>query len=162
MSEQSSPIRLAHLSDVHVTSRRVGWRREDWLGKRLAAWANLRLLGRGFRFRNANRVLDAVYEDFRQRQAQHVVFSGDATAMGFEEETVEAARLLRVGQLPGLAVPGNHDYCTRTAMLSGHFERHFAAWQVGQRVGSETYPFAQRVGHVWLIAVNSATANRWA
>jgi 3',5'-cyclic AMP phosphodiesterase CpdA len=162
MSDQSSPVRLAHLSDVHVTTRRVGWRREDWLGKRLAAWANLRILGRGFRFRKANLVLEAAYEDLRRRGCQHLVFSGDATAMGFEEEIVEAVRLMRVGQTPGLAVPGNHDYCTRTAMLSGHFERHFAPWQAGVRVGPEVYPFAQRVGHVWLIAVNSATANRWA
>jgi 3',5'-cyclic AMP phosphodiesterase CpdA len=158
----SDQVRLAHLSDVHVTARRVGWRREDWLNKRLAAWVNLRVLGRGFRFRRANRVLEVMVEEFVTRRFDRIVFSGDATAMGFEEETVEAARLLRVGELPGLAVPGNHDYCTRSAMASGHFERSFAPWQVGERVGSETYPFAQRVGHVWLVAVNSATANRWA
>jgi 3',5'-cyclic AMP phosphodiesterase CpdA len=162
MSDQPAPVRLAHLSDVHVTARRVGWRVEDWLNKRLAAWFNLRLLGRGFRFRSANLVLDAAIDDVRRRHVDHVVFSGDATAMGFEEEMAEAARLLRVGELPGLAVPGNHDYCTRSAMLGGYFERHFAPWQVGERVGGHTYPFAQRVGHLWLIAVNSATANRWA
>jgi 3',5'-cyclic AMP phosphodiesterase CpdA len=162
MSDQSSGVRLAHLSDVHVTVRRVGWRREDWLNKRLAAWFNLRVLGRGFRFRSANLVLEAMLEEFRTRRQDHIVFSGDATAMGFEEEMAEAARLLRVGELPGIAVPGNHDYCTRSAMLGGSFERHFAPWQVGERVGEERYPFAQRVGHVWLIAVNSATANRWA
>src|SRR5262249_5145779 len=34
-------------------------------------------------------------------------------------------------------------------------------WLVGERIDNETYPFAQRVGPVWLVAVNSATANRW-
>jgi hypothetical protein len=82
--------------------------------------------------------------------------------MGFEEELARAASLLMVDRLPGLAVPGNHDYCTRSAMLSGCFERYFAPWQQGERLGGETYPFAQRVGPLWLIAVNSATANRWA
>src|SRR4051794_9848367 len=118
MSDQSPSVRLAHLSDVHVTVRRIAWRGEDWLNKRLAAWFNLRLLGRGFRFRRPNRILDAAHEEFRRQGIDHVVFSGDATAMGFEEETAEAARLLRVGTQPGIAVPGNHDYCTQTAMLS--------------------------------------------
>ena len=75
MSDQSSGVRLAHLSDVHVTVRRVGWRREDWLNKRLAAWFNLRVLGRGFRFRSANLVLEAMLEEFRTRRQDRIVFS---------------------------------------------------------------------------------------
>ena len=63
--------------------------------------------------------------------------------------------------MPGIAVPGNHDYCTATAVRAGHFERIFTAWQNGERVGEAIYPFAQRVGHAWLIGVNSSTANRW-
>ena len=31
----------------------------------------------------------------------------------------------------------------------------------GQRVGSAIYPFAQKVGHVWLIGLNSAKSNFW-
>jgi hypothetical protein len=42
---------------------------------------------------------------------------------------------------------------------SGAFERDFAPWQTGDRVDSELYPFAQQVGPVWLIAVNSCTPN---
>jgi 3',5'-cyclic AMP phosphodiesterase CpdA len=155
-------VRLVHFSDVHVTVPRCAWRREDWLNKRLAAWVNLRLLGRGFRFRRAERVLAALLADLEGSPPDRIVFSGDATAMGFEEEVARAAALLHVARWPGLAVPGNHDYCTRSAMLSGSFERFFAPWQDGQRVGDETYPFAQRVGPAWLVAVNSATANRWA
>jgi 3',5'-cyclic AMP phosphodiesterase CpdA len=153
---------LAHFSDIHVTTRLRSWGREDWMNKRLAGWLNLRFLGRGFRFRRAEQVLLALQADLAARPIHQLIFSGDATALGFEEEVVHAARLLQVGQLPGLAVPGNHDYCTRSGMKAGHFERHFAPWQIGERVGSEIYPFAQRVGHVRLIAVNSASANRWA
>jgi len=154
-------VRLAHLSDVHVTTRPCRWRPEDWLNKRLVAWINLRFLGRGFRFRRAEGVLLALRADLSQRSFDRLVFSGDATALGFEEETARAAHLLGVGSIPGLAVPGNHDYCTHSAMRLGHFERYFAPWQVGERIGDEIYPFAQRVGHVWLVAVNSATANRY-
>lgn len=157
-----TPVRLAHVSDVHVTCRVRSWRGEDWLNKRLAAWANLRLFGRGRRFRHADVALPRLVDDARARGADRLVFSGDATAMGFPDEVDHAAALLRVGELPGLAVPGNHDYCTRRAAREGHFERAFAPWQAGERVDGETYPFAQRVGPVWLVAVNSATANRWA
>jgi 3',5'-cyclic AMP phosphodiesterase CpdA len=155
-------LRLAHFSDIHVTADRCSWCREDWLNKRLAAWFNLHVLGRGFRFRRTEEVLDALVRDLDQRRPDHLIFSGDATAMGFPEEVERAATLLGVEDRPGLAVPGNHDYCTRSAMLSGHFEQQFAPWQIGERVGDAVYPFAQRVGDLWLIAVNSATANRWA
>src|SRR5262249_46528330 len=63
--------------------------------------------------------------------------------------------------LPGLAVPGNHDYCTPWSVAAGHFERHFSPWLRGERVDGHTYPFAQRVGDAWLVAVNSSRPNFW-
>ena len=140
------------------------WRREDWFNKRLSAWINLRLLGRGYRFRRADHVLAVLADELRRGGFDRIVFSGDASAMGFEEEVARAAHLLKLGrpeEMLGLAVPGNHDYCTATAARAGHFERVFAPWQAGLRVGDATYPFAQRVGHAWLIGLNSSTANRW-
>jgi 3',5'-cyclic AMP phosphodiesterase CpdA len=163
--EDRSAVRLAHFSDIHVTARDCSWSRPDWFSKRLSAWVNLRLLGRGYRFRHAERVLSALSEDLQRRIYDRLLFSGDATALGFAEEMARAAELLGVGRPdipPGLAVPGNHDYMTHHSAASGHFERYFAPWQQGERVGQAAYPFAQRVGPVWLIAVNSAAANRWA
>jgi 3',5'-cyclic AMP phosphodiesterase CpdA len=150
-------IRLAHFSDIHVEAR-SRWTVRDWFSKRLTSWLNLRLLGRGRRFHDADRVLAALRADWRERGFDRVVFSGDATSLGFAEESARAATLLGVGMdsPPGIAVPGNHDYCTYTAAASGHFERHFAPWLTGERVDGATYPFAQRVGPVWLVAVNSA------
>jgi len=129
----------------------------------MSAWINLHLLGRANHFRHTDRILLALRKELRQRGFHHLVFSGDATAMGFEEEMRRAVDLLGIGseeQLPGLAVPGNHDYCTHAAMRSGHFERYFTPWQTGVRVTEDVYPFAQRVGPIWLVAVNSSTANR--
>jgi len=131
----------------------------------MSAWLNLRVLGRARHFRHTDHILAALRTELKERSFDRAIFSGDATAMGFEEELRKAAALLGLGseeELPGLAVPGNHDYCTYAARWSGHFERYFAPWQVGERVGDAIYPFAQRVGPAWLVAVNSATANRWA
>lgn len=154
-------VRLAHFSDIHVTAKSA-WRLRDWFSKRLTSWVNLRVLGRGKRFADADSVAVTLIDDLRARGCDHIVFSGDATALGFEEEMAWAAELLGVGRAgvpPGLAVPGNHDYCTALAASGGHFERHFAPWLTGERINGDTYPFAQKVGHVWLVAVNSAKAN---
>jgi 3',5'-cyclic AMP phosphodiesterase CpdA len=157
-------IRLAHLSDIHITAPDLGWKWADWFSKRYAAWINLRWLGRGQLFVRAEEIVRALTAELPQRGIAHVIFSGDATALGFEAEMQRAVELLQVGgagQPPGLAVPGNHDYVTRPAAASGLFERYFAPWQVGQRVDEAAYPFAQRVGDYWLIGVNSCTGNVW-
>jgi len=124
---------------------------------------NLRFGGRGKRFRQTEAVLTTLRSELHQRGFDRVIFTGDATALGFEEESARAATLLGLDAeiLPGLAVPGNHDYCTVYAATTGHFERHFAPWLTGERVDNALYPFAQRVGPAWLIAVNSATPNWW-
>ena len=164
LDDPSAPVRLVHFSDIHVTTRPLGWRRGDYFTKRLAAWVNLYGLGRAYRFRHAEKVLATLREEMRRSPPDRVLFTGDATALGFEAEVARAAELLGLHNghpLPGLAVPGNHDYHVRAAAMSGAFERHFAPWQEGERVDGATYPFAQRVGSVWLVAVNSSVANRW-
>ena len=151
--------RLAHISDVHVSAVPLGWRVGDTFNKRLTSWLNVRFRRRS-RFIHADAILAAFRADIATRRIDHVVFSGDATSLGFASELTRAAAALGVGQFPGLAVPGNHDYLTRSAACSGDFERIFAPWQVGQRIGQHPYPFAQRVGGVWLVGVNSARGNR--
>lgn len=155
-----SEVRFVHVSDIHLTVPITSWRVEDTFNKRLFAWLNLHVAFRKWRFRHAETVLHALARDLRQRPA-HVIFSGDATAMGFGEEVARAAELLNVATMPGLATPGNHDYCTKTAKREGHFEKHFAPWLVGERVGTEVYPFAQRVGGAWLVTACSAEGNFW-
>lgn len=157
-------IRLAQFSDIHLTTEPLGWRPRDWLNKRGPGWFNLQWLGRKHRFRDAERVLAALAEELQRRRPDHVIFSGDATALGFEAELAHAVALLGAsgpGALLGMAVPGNHDYYTREVAASGLFERYFAPWQKGECVNGAVYPFAQRVGHVWLVGVNSCTGNRW-
>jgi 3',5'-cyclic AMP phosphodiesterase CpdA len=157
-------VRLAHFSDIHLTARPLGWRPRDWFSKRVTGWVNVRLLGRGRRFRRAPVVVGALVRAIRERHPDGLVFTGDATGMGFESEFVAAAAALGVGDEalpPAVAVPGNHDYYTRRSVSDGLFEAYFGPWQDGLRVNDETYPFARKVGDVWLICANSCTANLW-
>jgi len=160
----SEAVRLIHFSDVHITSRPLGWRRRDFASKRFTGLMNMRFLGRGRRFREANEVAQVLVEEIRERRPDHLIFSGDATALAFEPEFATAAELLGVreqGMPPALAIPGNHDCYVKHAVHDRLFERYFEPWQTGTRVDGETYPFAQQVGPVWLIAVNSSTYNFW-
>ena len=162
-AEHNTSVRLAHFSDVHVTAARAGWTARDFFSKRVSGWFNLRVMGRRRRFASADAVLAALVRELRETRPDRVVFSGDATALGFEAEIARAAELLGLGgadPLPGLAVPGNHDYYVRRSERGGAFERHFDPWLAGERVDEATYPFAQRVGPLWLIGVNSSAANR--
>ena len=114
-------IRLAHLSDIHITAPELEWQWHDWFTKRYPGWVNFRWLGRRYRFRHADRVLTTLMSELRTGSYDRIVFSGDATALGFAAEMAKAAGLLGVGALQGLAVPGNHDYCTLAAAASGSF-----------------------------------------
>src|SRR5262245_14050534 len=112
----AAAVRLAHISDIHLTTQDLGWRGRDFFSKRVTGWINLRVLGRRHRFRHADEVLRALVADLRRRDPNRVIFSGDATNLGFENEFLHARRLFGLDEadpLPGLAVPGNHDYYTR-------------------------------------------------
>jgi 3',5'-cyclic AMP phosphodiesterase CpdA len=154
-------VRLAHFSDIHISASPLGSRPGDWFSKRATSWLNLSF-GRRARFDHADGVLGRLVEELPARAIDHIVFSGDATALGLDAEFRRAAEILRIheGWMTGIAVPGNHDYLTPAAAASGRFERYFAAWQDGVRIGSHPYPFAHRTGPVWLVGVNAATGNR--
>ncbi len=157
-------LRLAHFSDVHLTVKALGWRRRDLMSKQITGYVNVRLLGRGARFKHAPRIVELLRQEFISRGYDHLIFSGDATKLAFEREFANAAERLGVNdpaQPPGIAVPGNHDFYTRDARDRRLFDVHFKPWLTGHRIDDHVYPFAQRAGHAWLIAVNSSTPNWW-
>lgn len=157
-------VRIAHFSDIHLTVRRPGWKLGDRLSKRVTGWLNLKLLGRAARFRHAEAITDSLLASLLATQADAWAFSGDASTLAFPAELEHAAKRLQVGNAnlpPAVAVPGNHDYYLASVVRDQVFEAAFQAWQQGIRIGSYTYPFAVRVGHVWLIAVNSARSTFW-
>ena len=159
------PVRLAHFSDIHLTTRHPGWRLRDLWTKRLTGWLNLTLLGRQSRFLMADEIVRTFRTEWLSFRPDRVIFSGDATTLGFAAELTHAATVLGLKDAQpffGLAVPGNHDLYVRQAVETGLFERSFAPWLTGERVDDATYPFAQRVGPVWLVAVNSSVPNHFA
>ena len=157
-------IRLIHFSDIHLFHAKAPWRARDYLSKRLTGYVNNRYLSRSKGFKQASQVLHQLVEDAYARQPDLVIFSGDATTLGVEEEFAQAAQLLRVHEEStpaALAVPGNHDYYVSHSVRTGLFERHFAPWQRGERIDDKVYPFARIVGPVFVVGVNSCQWNRW-
>jgi 3',5'-cyclic AMP phosphodiesterase CpdA len=155
-------VRLVHFSDIHVFSPQAVWRKRDWFTKRLTGWFNLRFLPRGREFRDAISILRHLSDDLFAQQADLIIFSGDATALGTEEEFALAAETLRVGQPgtpPALAVPGNHDYYSHRSYRAGLFEKYFAPWLGGDRIDGQTYPFGRTVGPFYIVGVNSCKPN---
>jgi 3',5'-cyclic AMP phosphodiesterase CpdA len=154
-------LRFIHLSDVHVREPHPGWRLGDIASKRLTGWVNLTGLRRGQHFQHAALRVEQLMHEIDLLHPDAVIFSGDASTLGFPAEFHRVANLLRVGEpLPGVAVPGNHDHYTRSAARTNAFEDAFAPWLVGRRLGNETYPFAREIGGVWFIGVNSSVPNR--
>jgi 3',5'-cyclic AMP phosphodiesterase CpdA len=155
-------IRLAHFSDVHLTAPRRGWRVRDALSKRAVGWANLNLLGRGAHFAHAHRAAAALRAACAARNFDALAFSGDASALGFASEVRAAADALGANDPalpPGVAVPGNHDLYVGRAASARAFAAAFAPWLEGTRLGPHTFPFARKIGHVWLVMLNSAQPN---
>lgn len=157
-------LRLVHFSDIHVFQPGARWKAREYFTKRVTGYVNNRYLPRSNQFKQASLVLNRLVENAYSRSPDLVIFSGDATTLGVEEEFAHAAELLRIGQPdtpPALAVPGNHDYYTTHSVKHGLFEKHFSSWQQGERVDGETYPFARKVGSLYIVAVNSCQWNRW-
>lgn len=157
-------IRVAHFSDVHLTAAQLGWKRRDVLSKKVTGWLNVKLLGRGHRFRHAPMIAEQLAHDLAKRSYDLAVFTGDATKLAFDSEFRISSHTLGVGRSgmpPTICVPGNHDLYIGADVKAGQFERVFAPWMIGVRVNGETFPYATQVGHCWFIAVNSARSNFW-
>lgn len=158
--EHDKPQIFCHFSDIHISSARFPWKPRNLFSKSFAAWINLRILGRRKHFEHSASLLIALQKDILQQNPDGLVFSGDASAMGFENEIEDAAQVLKTSDcahIPGIAVPGNHDLHNHWSNHVGYFEKHFANWQKGIRVDDHFYPFAKKIGSVWFIGVNSAS-----
>jgi len=154
--------RLIHFSDIHLGLDRPGWKPLDFVSKRVTGWYHLHRGGRALRFAEAPSVVRALGPEFASHSPDAIVFSGDATALGFASEIAfarDALEPLRDVASVCLAVAGNHDHYTLRSRQRASFEKTFRDWQHGDRIRRHRYPFARRVGDVWLIAVNSSKPN---
>ena len=124
-------MRIAHLSDLHITKLPPSL--GGLFDRRLSGSINLRFLGRGERYRQAEERGRHAVEQIIGAQPDAVVFGGDATSLSEVEEFERArevlAPLLTLG-VPCIALPGNHDRYTHTAQRERRFEEAFADWRL--------------------------------
>jgi 3',5'-cyclic AMP phosphodiesterase CpdA len=157
-------IRLGHLSDVHVqvdflrrpNPHRLGWRRA-------VAQLELKGLRRARRFDQAEQVLARIAREVSDREVDHVVLTGDLTALALDEEFERAKAALGPLALDPSrlsVIPGNHDRYTVNSARQRRFERHFGHLLVSdlpRHAGPSGYPFVRLLGReVAVIGLESA------
>lgn len=145
-------MRIVHLTDLHV---QVLPRPQELLGKRLAATANLYLLGRKRKFAVAAQ--QAAVQATLDLAPDVVVITGDLTAQATEAEFLEARRLLApvLDRFPTLVIAGNHDTYVAEAVEQDLIGRHFGAWMGPQG----RLPYLVQHGDVAFLAIETCRAH---
>lgn len=154
------PLRIAHVSDVHVPSRLGAEWRRMLFNKRITGWANVVLRrGRVHRREYLQAVLDEA-----AALSDHVVVTGDITNMAHESEYREARRLLddAARRVEVTVVPGNHDIYLPAVGRERRFAHHFAPFVASERSGlavplpAGDYPIVRLRGPAAIIGLSSA------
>ena len=160
----TASVRLAHFSDVHLTTRPLGWALHDLRTQKADRLVPPAGTGPRPAIPAGPRRRPGAGRRIPRTAAGPLVFSGDATALGFAAETAHAARWLHVGDR-GLAAGPRR--CRGITIItrgrrSGPRRSSVSSPRGRPASGSmpSVYPFAQRVGPIWLVAVNSCDAER--
>jgi 3',5'-cyclic AMP phosphodiesterase CpdA len=154
------PLRVAHVSDLHVLSRTgVHWRRIVF-NKRITGYANLALRrGRVHRREYLCAVLAAAAE-----RADHLVVTGDITNLSLEHEYEEACALLdeAARRAEVTVVPGNHDIYLPATHEHRRFPHHFARFlrsdlpELARDLPAGRFPCVKLRGPLAIVALSSA------
>jgi hypothetical protein len=162
-----APVRIIHVSDVHhqLDWAAKPWRSSGWQG----ALGRLELHGfnRLHKFAEAATVWKRILDDIDHFEADHVIFTGDLTAMGHEDEfwavSESVKHLTKEGKLT--IIPGNHDRYI-DAPGKRHFEHVFAPQIISdmpEYCDEYGYPFVRLLGHdVALVGIDSTRVKGWA
>jgi 3',5'-cyclic AMP phosphodiesterase CpdA len=120
-------MRLFHISDLHFQADiplsrfpTLGWRR-------LVAQTEYRLLGRKDRFTGVVETVRRLLAEAEAAKADHLLVSGDLTALALPEEFEEAKAHLASWFGRMTIIPGNHDRYTPSAAKAKLFENTFAS-----------------------------------
>ncbi len=148
------PLRLAHLSDLHLAPLPEFPLSALW-NKRITGFANW-TLGRREK-RHSLAVLNAVLADIAEHKPDHIAISGDLVNLGLEEEFEPARRLLeRIAPTDKVSVvPGNHDAYIRAT--AGRITEDWGPYllNAGHRNGFATPPRVKRFDRVVLIGLDT-------
>lgn len=138
---------LAHVSDLHLPFEPRLSLRQRLSKRQLSAlsWRRRRHLHR-------REILEALMQDVRAAEVDHVVVTGDITNFSlpaeFRQAAVWLAALAPTGALS--LVPGNHDALVPVAAAEG-----LDLW-AGWTRSAQGWPFTHHVGGLALIGLNSA------
>ncbi len=141
------------MSDVHVqvdcfrrpNPHRLGWRRA-------VAQLELKGLGRARQFDEAERLLARIAGQVGRLGVDHVVLTGDLTALAMDEEFERAKAALGPLALDPSrlsVIPGNHDRYTVNSARQRRFERYFGnllGSDLPRHAGPSGYPFVRLLG----------------
>ena len=144
---------VAHLSDVHALSL-DGVSPLAFLNKRAAGGLNL-LLHR--RHQHSLPLFAALIEDLNRVRPDHVVVSGDLTALSLDPEFALARSMLERLELPPSAVtvvPGNHDVYVWAAWLRRAFARGLGPF--ARSDDGDAYPLVRIRGRLAVIGLCTA------
>ncbi|MGQ9591977.1 MAG: metallophosphoesterase family protein [Planctomycetota bacterium] len=123
-------MRIAHFTDVHFTAPPGRLPPGRLFSKRILGWLNVRWFGRYEDFAGVPDVLEAFLRDLDETAPDHILSTGDLTAISLPEE-FEAVRAALRGLLerPDVTgIPGNHDVYVRSAVAARLYENAFGAW----------------------------------
>lgn len=163
MADPSRPLRVLHVSDVHVDVPLSSIPPTAWIGKRLIGGANL-VLRRRRHFLRTREKLAALDRFRREQEVDLVLCTGDYTVLGTVPE-LEAARseIDPLTRAPAgfVTVPGNHDVYVPDAV--GRFEAIFQDLLQTDRpdlLADGVWPIVRLVrDEVAVVAVSSARPN---
>jgi 3',5'-cyclic AMP phosphodiesterase CpdA len=158
--------RVVHLSDLH---QQLDWGRRRFFS---TGWRGapgrfeLQGLGRLARFDGVQARIEQLVDDLHALTADHVVVTGDLSALGHEDELGAVEALLRpllaAGRLT--VIPGNHDRYTDTPRARV-FERAFGSWlasDLPELAVAGPFPFVRLVGErLAFIGLDSTRVSGW-
>jgi 3',5'-cyclic AMP phosphodiesterase CpdA len=142
--------RIIHVSDLH---QQLDWGRKSYFS---TGWRGalgrfeLHGLGRLKRFEGVRARLEQLVDDLHAFTADHLVVTGDVSALGHEDEIGPVEELLRPLLAAGrmTVIPGNHDRYTDKPGARV-FERFFKPWltsDLPELAVDGRYPFVRLVG----------------
>ncbi|MDP2274400.1 MAG: metallophosphoesterase [Archangium sp.] len=159
-------MRIIHVSDIHhqLDWGQRSWGSSGWQG--VLGRIELHTFGRLHRFSDGSRAWNNILEDIEKLDADHVLFTGDLTAMGagaeFEAVHASVRHLTQAGRLT--VIPGNHDRYI-DAPGARHFERVFAEQLVSampEYADATGYPFVKLLGDdTAIIGLDSTRVSGW-
>lgn len=154
------------MSDLH---QQVDWGRRSFFS---TGWRGalgrfeLHGLGRLARFDGVRGRIEQLVDDLHALVADHLVITGDVSALGHEDEVGVVEELLRplLAQRRLTVIPGNHDRYTDSP-AARVFERFFGPWlssDLPEYAVEGPYPFVRLVGDdLAFIGLDSTRVSGW-